>query len=103
MLGDCTQILYEHLKNKISKHFKSLQYHGVSAFSESEAVAIRDSLAANHGFVKAFVSVHSYGGIWMSPYGYLTELPLEYDEMVSTVKILKTIPLKFQMNLMYLT
>ncbi|EFX84965.1 hypothetical protein DAPPUDRAFT_194294 [Daphnia pulex] len=62
-------------------------YHGVSAFSESEAVAIRDSLAANSGFVKAFVSVHSYGGIWMSPYGYVTELPLEYDEMYRVMAI----------------
>ena len=61
-----------------------VQYHGNSSFSESEAVAIRDSLAANSGFVKAFVSIHSYGGIWMSPYGYLYDLPPEYDEMVST-------------------
>ncbi|XP_032791934.2 carboxypeptidase B [Daphnia magna] len=62
-------------------------YHGVSAFSESEAAAIRDSLAANRGFVKAFVSIHSYGGIWMSPYGYIRELPLEYDEMYRVMAI----------------
>lgn len=62
------------------------QYHGLSAFSESEAVAVRSSLEANRGLIKAYVSVHSYGGLWMSPYGYLSELPAEYAEMVRAVK-----------------
>lgn len=67
--------------------FALLQYHGVSAFSESESASIRDSLAALRSRVKAYVSIHSYGQLWMSPYGYLSTLPPEYPEMVCNTTI----------------
>ena len=57
-------------------------YRGPSAFSTPEASAMRDVLAANRGRVKASVSVHAYSQYWMSPYGYTSALPADYNEMV---------------------
>ena len=46
-------------------------YHGTSPFSEEESRAIRDavnSIRAKQTFA-AFVSVHSFSQLWMTPYG----------------------------------
>lgn len=57
-------------------------YRGESVFSERESQAIRDALAAHRGRVRAYVSVHSYASLWMTPFGSTPELPSDYDEMV---------------------
>jgi len=57
-------------------------YRGESVFSERESQAIRDALAAHRGRVRAYVSVHSYASLWMTPFGSTPELPSDYDEMI---------------------
>ncbi|KAA0187622.1 hypothetical protein HAZT_HAZT000347 [Hyalella azteca] len=57
-------------------------YHGPSAFSEVESAAIRDSLIALGSRVKAVFTLHSYSQYWMFPYGYTTDRPADYDELV---------------------
>lgn len=43
-------------------------YHGPSAFSEPETLAVRDYLEANKP--EAFITLHSYSQMWLIPYGH---------------------------------
>ncbi|KAI9560707.1 hypothetical protein GHT06_011657 [Daphnia sinensis] len=56
-------------------------YGGPSAFSEAESRAMRDILLSLQGRVKASVSIHNNAQVWISPYGYTTERPVDYPEM----------------------
>ncbi|XP_046651366.1 carboxypeptidase A2-like [Daphnia pulicaria] len=56
-------------------------YSGPSAFSEAESRAMRDILLSLQGRTKAVVSIHNNAQVWLSPYGYTTERPVDYDEM----------------------
>ena len=58
-------------------------YAGPAAFSEAESRAMRDVLQAHSGRVKAAVSIHSNAQLWISPYGFTTERPADYAEMVT--------------------
>ena len=42
----------------------------------------KDLIAADRGRVKTAVSMHSYSQMFLSAYGYTTDLPPEYPEMV---------------------
>lgn len=39
-------------------------------------------MAADRGRIKTAISMHSYSQMFLSPYGYTTDLPVEYPEMV---------------------
>ncbi|KAI9560754.1 hypothetical protein GHT06_011706 [Daphnia sinensis] len=65
-------------------------YHGIAAFSEREASALRDLIAADRGRVKTAISMHSYSQMFLSPYGYTTDLPVEYPEMFRAMEIAVT-------------
>ncbi|XGW20637.1 hypothetical protein V3C99_003985 [Haemonchus contortus] len=43
-------------------------YHGPSAFSEPETIAVRDYLEANKP--EAFITLHSYSQMWLIPFGH---------------------------------
>lgn len=60
-------------------------YGGPSAFSEAESQAMRDILLSLQGRAKAAVSIHNNAQVWISPYGYTTERPADYAEMVSSI------------------
>nr|CAH0103526.1 unnamed protein product [Daphnia galeata] len=62
-------------------------YHGVAAFSERESSALRDLIASDNGNVKTAFSIHSYGQLWASPYGYTSQLPADYFEMIRVMGI----------------
>ncbi|XP_042893022.1 carboxypeptidase B-like [Penaeus japonicus] len=55
-------------------------YHGPSAFSEAESQAVRDSVQALASQMKVFFTIHSYSQLWMTPYGYTSSLPANYDD-----------------------
>lgn len=57
-------------------------YGGPSAFSEAESQAMRDQLLKIQNRTKAVVSIHNDAQLWISPYGYTTDLPADYAEMV---------------------
>lgn len=59
-------------------------YSGPSAFSEAESRAMRDILLSLQGRTKAVVSIHNNAQVWISPYGFTTERPADYAEMVSS-------------------
>jgi len=58
-------------------------YRGPTPFSAPETNSERTYLQPylDAGTVAAFVDIHSYGGQWMSPWGYTTNLPPHYDDM----------------------
>ncbi|EFX71700.1 hypothetical protein DAPPUDRAFT_35749, partial [Daphnia pulex] len=62
-------------------------FRGNVAFSEKESSALRDLIAADRGRVKTAVSMHSYSQMFLSAYGYTTDLPPEYPEMFRAMEI----------------
>ncbi|XP_071486820.1 carboxypeptidase B-like [Diadema antillarum] len=56
-------------------------YHGSSAFSEIEVRTVADYIL-KLGNVKAFIDFHSFGLMWMSPWGYTYDYPPDYNEQV---------------------
>ena len=57
-------------------------YSGEFAFSEPEAKAMRDVLITIQDRLKAVVSIHNDAQMWISPYGFTLDRPVDYAEMV---------------------
>lgn len=58
---------------------------GSAAFSESCVKAAADYALANDNIV-AFVDFHSYSQLWMTPYGYTSDLPTNNDAQTAMSK-----------------
>jgi len=54
-------------------------YRGTGAFSEPESKAVSDYMYSISGssFWKGFMSLHSYGQLWLSPWGYTSSPPAD--------------------------
>ncbi|CAH1265619.1 CPA2 [Branchiostoma lanceolatum] len=55
-------------------------YHGPSAFSEVETKSLSNWVLENGKNIKAYLAVHSYSEMWMSPYGWTSDLPPDYED-----------------------
>ncbi|XP_057292860.1 carboxypeptidase B-like isoform X1 [Hydractinia symbiolongicarpus] len=55
-------------------------YCGTRPFSENESLALARYLYKHRRKLKAFMDVHTYGQMWMSPWGYTKMLPRHYVE-----------------------
>ncbi|CAH1265620.1 CPA2 [Branchiostoma lanceolatum] len=55
-------------------------YHGPRAFSEVETQAVSDWVLANSQDIKAYLGVHAYSQMWMTPYGWTYNTPPDYEE-----------------------
>lgn len=65
-------------------------YCGETAESEPETLAVVNSLRNKTGKWDAYLSLHSYGNWWLTPYGYILSSKLKpdnYDKMVEKGKI----------------
>ena len=63
-------------------------FAGAKADSELETQAVIKVINAKSGEWDAFISLHSYGGWWLTPWGHSkTERPSDYDEIVSKGQI----------------
>ena len=40
----------------------------------------------NNGQIAAFVSIHAYSQFWMSPYGYSSNYPRDYDDHMRVMR-----------------
>jgi len=62
-------------------------YRGSAPFSSPETDSERDFLQPYllNGQVVAYVDIHSYGGQFMSPWGYTYDYPADYDTMEQTM------------------
>lgn len=58
-------------------------YLGPAPFSEKETQNIRDAVLAEGGRIKIYLSWHSYSQLLLVPWGYTTDLPTDYQELVS--------------------
>merc|ERR1719150_3653298 len=61
-------------------------YAGGHAFSEPETQAIRDFILNSSSGFHVFLSFHSYGQFWMTPWGYTTDLPDDYRDLYNAAK-----------------
>ncbi|XP_049786272.1 carboxypeptidase B-like [Schistocerca cancellata] len=54
-------------------------YAGEGPFSEPETRALRDYILKNADRIKLYLTLHSYGGYILYPWGYTTELPEDWE------------------------
>lgn len=62
-------------------------FPGWAPFSEPEVRAIRDYLSKQIGQLSAYISLHSYGQLILSPWGYTTEKPDNFEEQQKLAEI----------------
>jgi len=56
----------------------SESFEGYEAFSEVEVKAVGDFIASTKS-IQGYVNFHSYSQLWMSPYGWTTAKPADFD------------------------
>uniref|UniRef100_T1J4W0 Transporter n=1 Tax=Strigamia maritima TaxID=126957 RepID=T1J4W0_STRMM len=61
-------------------------FHGTKAFSEPETKAIANFILKNKDTIKLYLSFHSYGQMWLTPWGYTSSLPSDYSDLTSLAK-----------------
>ncbi|GBM53074.1 Carboxypeptidase B [Araneus ventricosus] len=61
-------------------------YAGFTAFSEPETKAISDYIFTQKEKFVAYLAVHSYSQLWLTPWGWTTELPEDYNQMVAVAQ-----------------
>lgn len=64
-----------------------IDYAGPSPFSENETTAFKDWMSDKKDRVVLYINFHSYGQLWMTPYGYSTNTPDNEQEMMYYSKI----------------
>ncbi len=57
-------------------------YHGVAPFSEPEPAAMSRAIWGLRDRVALYLTLHSYGQFWLTPWGFTYDVPDDYDEMV---------------------
>ncbi|CAH1780163.1 unnamed protein product [Owenia fusiformis] len=63
-------------------------YRGDSAFSEPCAQRVRDFVTPRANQFRAFVTMHSYGQWWFTPWGYTAnEVPRDYDDQAAVGEV----------------
>ncbi|GFV39001.1 mast cell carboxypeptidase A [Trichonephila clavipes] len=61
-------------------------YCGQNPFSEKETTALKKIVDKNSKNLIAYFCLHSFGAMWMSPYGKTDDLPEEYEELMRVAK-----------------
>ncbi|XP_013407418.1 carboxypeptidase B-like [Lingula anatina] len=62
-------------------------FAGKRAFSEPETQAMSDFILSKRRDIKIYISLHSYGNLWLTPWGYTRNLPGDYDELLRIANI----------------
>ncbi|VDN43135.1 unnamed protein product [Gongylonema pulchrum] len=57
-------------------------YPGSSAFSEVETAGMRDFIIYQIPDLKVYISLHSYGQLFLAPWGYTSDKPNNYGDQV---------------------
>ncbi|ESN90282.1 hypothetical protein HELRODRAFT_123115, partial [Helobdella robusta] len=66
-----------------SKNVCRENYCGPNAFSEPEARAIASFILSKSANMIVYLSFHSYGQLFLAPWGYTTKVPADFYDMVS--------------------
>jgi len=56
-------------------------YHGPHPFSEPEANATARFMLENRSRIRAYITLHSYSQLMLTPYGYTEDLPDDYEQL----------------------
>ncbi|XP_061185489.1 carboxypeptidase B-like [Saccostrea echinata] len=62
-------------------------YSGATAFSEKESTALETFLLNNNQNMVAYLTYHSYGQMWLYPWGYTSALPSDWQDLDAAAKI----------------
>ena len=57
-------------------------YRGPAAHSEPETAALRDLLTDSAINFKAYLTIHSYSQLWLTPWSYAPALPEDYEDLM---------------------
>jgi hypothetical protein len=57
-------------------------FAGRTAFSEPEAQALKNLMDSIGSHTIAYLNLHSYGQLWLWPWGYTTKLPSDVQDLV---------------------
>lgn len=57
-------------------------FAGEKAFSEPEAQALKHLMDSIGSHTIAYLNLHSYGQLWLWPWGYTTKLPSDVQDLV---------------------
>jgi hypothetical protein len=57
-------------------------YNGGAAFSAIESQIVRDAILSVASQSVVYLTVHSYGQYWLTPWGYTAEYPADYTQLV---------------------
>lgn len=60
-------------------------YAGSMPFSEPEVAGIRDFINWQVPDLKLYISLHSYGQIWLAPWGYTSTKPTNHEDQVGAI------------------
>jgi len=70
---------YEWCKGGASHDPCSDEYCGHKAFSEIETIQVANFIGAHNDTIVHYINFHSYSQLWMSPWGYTTKTPPQYQ------------------------
>ena len=57
-------------------------FNGNFPFSAIETQIVRDAISSVASQSVVYLTFHSYGQYWLTPWGYTADLPDDYDQMV---------------------
>lgn len=60
----------------------SENYRGTHPFSEPEAKAMAELMWQLRERMVVYLSLHSYGQYWLTPWGYTVRVPTDFSDMV---------------------
>lgn len=61
-------------------------YAGPRAFSEPETQAMASYLFSKRSQVKVYVSFHAYSQMWLTPWGYTSNVPSNFNDLMDKAK-----------------
>ena len=61
-------------------------YAGPRAFSEPETQAMASYLFARRSQVKVYVSFHAYSQMWLTPWGYTSNVPSNFNDLMAKAR-----------------
>ena len=64
-----------------------MYFKGSSAFSENEVKSVERVIMSKKDEWDSFISLHSYGQLWLLPYSASQEKPLDYKDLYSKAEI----------------
>ena len=62
-------------------------YAGSQPDSELETRAVQGALRKQQGKWDAYVSLHTYGNLWLTPWAYTEKLPSDNDDLIEVSQI----------------